>query len=914
MATAGKGKRRLSTSSEAPPSAKRSKLLEHKNLQQQLKLRDNRKNIIRLEDDVDRLNKSQIEFDHTISTVHRFWEQLNEDLIILSQRLLDDDSMRDEEEIDRSNNPLFQLLNPPASKQPVDESSPVDEKSKSAPEITLPTVSEDFEQELFHRCEFTKRVLESVVIALEYRRSESGHLRELLKKVAERAPQSVRVRSASGEPIVNAVITALSSEETVGTDEEGVAEFQCPPTDAAISSMAEDASSLRSENERLARERSALHVKLRRARSEGEEMQEKMIMFRTRASQIERESATLRVNLHRAERHLDMIELAPDTAQKIRERKKLKEEEEEESRKGSVKSEENSADQSTPLSTVPVSTPAPQPPVDSAVTEELRALVGQLELQLNVRASELSEVRQRASLLHNSSNDRDLVVAHVKGELSSAKKLVADQTRQVKELQNKLEMFGQQLEDQRIQDAQFHYKETESLQHRLAASQAELTEARATRAESDGRLAEVRAELEKARVTGGTKFMEEQKLMISAQHAELERIRKEMCDLKTEIGGPTSLNERAVAKKLESDAKSESSAQSEDLESGKPRSVLLKEMKVLKKKEHELRLMIQTLKSESKDSRDRTLLRFSERALLEEKKMMTADNEKLMKELTELKEECSKTGMADFKQKYEAQKETAEQFLSELDSIGQQYSEICDQNKRLEEQLHEREMSNAALMQEKVGRNFKSDRIKEENSTLKKKSHETTVAVKSLNTHVQALEDHVGQLKGETENLRSMCGDLRRQKELFRADTLDKSQRCSSMGAEVTELHRSYAEVLETLRDREKTVSEHEVKTGGLKEDLACAQRKIGILSGTVKPDELVDRREFTDVKMELDHCKRMLSCSVCSCRRNDTIITKCFHLFCSHCVRENLKSRIRKCPRCKKSFGQDDVRSIYWS
>ena len=63
-----------------------------------------------------------------------------------------------------------------------------------------------------------------------------------------------------------------------------------------------------------------------------------------------------------------------------------------------------------------------------------------------------------------------------------------------------------------------------------------------------------------------------------------------------------------------------------------------------------------------------------------------------------------------------------------------------------------------------------------------------------------------------------------------------------------------------------------------------------------------------------LDMTLTMLRCSVCKDRFKDCAITRCFHLFCKECIDENLRNRHRKCPACGEKFGQDDVKSIYFT
>jgi E3 ubiquitin-protein ligase BRE1 len=57
-----------------------------------------------------------------------------------------------------------------------------------------------------------------------------------------------------------------------------------------------------------------------------------------------------------------------------------------------------------------------------------------------------------------------------------------------------------------------------------------------------------------------------------------------------------------------------------------------------------------------------------------------------------------------------------------------------------------------------------------------------------------------------------------------------------------------------------------------------------------------------------------MLRCSVCKDRFKNAAITRCFHLFCKECIDENLRNRHRKCPACGEKFGQDDVKTLYFT
>lgn len=77
----------------------------------------------------------------------------------------------------------------------------------------------------------------------------------------------------------------------------------------------------------------------------------------------------------------------------------------------------------------------------------------------------------------------------------------------------------------------------------------------------------------------------------------------------------------------------------------------------------------------------------------------------------------------------------------------------------------------------------------------------------------------------------------------------------------------------------------------------------------TAATGELNDLERF-----ELKELQKLVNCSVCQDQRKNVLIGKCFHMFCRDCVDSNLKSRNRKCPTCKKMFGQDDVKAVWFT
>jgi E3 ubiquitin-protein ligase BRE1 len=112
------------------------------------------------------------------------------------------------------------------------------------------------------------------------------------------------------------------------------------------------------------------------------------------------------------------------------------------------------------------------------------------------------------------------------------------------------------------------------------------------------------------------------------------------------------------------------------------------------------------------------------------------------------------------------------------------------------------------------------------------------------------------------------------------------------------------------LREIEAENSKNFKELGALKRELQIANEDRALLQ---KRLTRLGSSASATYEEELLAYKKMLRCSVCDDRPKSAIITTCCHLFCRECINLNLKSRNRKCPGCKKMFGENDVHSVYF-
>jgi len=55
------------------------------------------------------------------------------------------------------------------------------------------------------------------------------------------------------------------------------------------------------------------------------------------------------------------------------------------------------------------------------------------------------------------------------------------------------------------------------------------------------------------------------------------------------------------------------------------------------------------------------------------------------------------------------------------------------------------------------------------------------------------------------------------------------------------------------------------------------------------------------------------LTCPTCKTNDKNTVLTKCFHVFCNDCIKKRYDARSRKCPKCNCGFGANDFHRLYF-
>ncbi|RLN95094.1 hypothetical protein BBJ28_00000114 [Nothophytophthora sp. Chile5] len=263
---------------------------------------------------------------------------------------------------------------------------------------------------------------------------------------------------------------------------------------------------------------------------------------------------------------------------------------------------------------------------------------------------------------------------------------------------------------------------------------------------------------------------------------------------------------------------------------------------------------------------------------LREHHARTADVDKLQVEAEEMKAAS------------EASREENDALVSEIETMAKDMEAMRHTRKKLVQQIDEKRSSCKKLHTLLSREEQAKAHCFEELAAARLQVSSLSTVHKHQKAFLEAAKEHVKTIEAERE-----ASDAEKRKVLREAEVAKKIYTTSA--AETTQRQQ------ELLQEKRRPCDKCET----YRKKAEQSERQLQSAKAATATGEVTDLERF-----ELRDLQKLVKCSVCQDRRKDVIITKCFHMFCKECVDNNLKSRNRKCPTCKKMFGQDDVKAVW--
>uniref|UniRef100_A0A8C9ZFJ9 E3 ubiquitin protein ligase n=1 Tax=Sander lucioperca TaxID=283035 RepID=A0A8C9ZFJ9_SANLU len=332
----------------------------------------------------------------------------------------------------------------------------------------------------------------------------------------------------------------------------------------------------------------------------------------------------------------------------------------------------------------------------------------------------------------------------------------------------------------------------------------------------------------------------------------------------------------------------------------------------------EMKLLLDMYKSAPKEQRDKVQLMAAERkskAEVDELRMRVRElEERERKESKKLADEdalrkirVAEETIEHLQKKLAATKQEEEALLSEMDVTGQAFEDMQEQNSRLLQQLREKDDANFKLMSERIKSNQIYKLLKEEKEELADQVLTFKTQVDAQLLVVQKLEEKEGVLQNTLAALEKELAVRTQALELNKRKAVEAAQLAEDLKVQLEHTQAKLKEIQVSVAENRTARERESSNLKRAQEDLSRLRRK---LEKQKKVEVYSDADEI--LQEEINQYKAKLRCPCCNTRDKETVLTKCFHVFCYECLKMRYDTRQRKCPKCNCAFGANDFHRIY--
>eukprot|EP00056_Hartaetosiga_gracilis_P016369 m.4824 g.4824 ORF g.4824 m.4824 type:complete len:723 (+) comp4011_c0_seq1:176-2344(+) len=248
-------------------------------------------------------------------------------------------------------------------------------------------------------------------------------------------------------------------------------------------------------------------------------------------------------------------------------------------------------------------------------------------------------------------------------------------------------------------------------------------------------------------------------------------------------------------------------------------------------------------------------------------------------------------------------KQSESALMNEIDATGESFDELQDQNDRLVKELKEKEARDLRNLEERVKSSQICANLQEEKRLLQREMEAKHKMREAEHHHYSTLSTSESRLREQFEGAMKKLQSLQTEHEGAKLTLSEEEQKLSDIKATLDQTVKQKDELNKTLQETQKeSADSKKALTDALEEKVALTTRVNALSNGSA--DEVLEA--------QVDQLSKKLKCSVCLTKEKNTIMLKCFHMFCGDCVQSRLDSRQRKCPQCSQPFGKGDYHRAY--
>uniref|UniRef100_A0A5S6PZU2 E3 ubiquitin protein ligase n=1 Tax=Trichuris muris TaxID=70415 RepID=A0A5S6PZU2_TRIMR len=263
--------------------------------------------------------------------------------------------------------------------------------------------------------------------------------------------------------------------------------------------------------------------------------------------------------------------------------------------------------------------------------------------------------------------------------------------------------------------------------------------------------------------------------------------------------------------------------------------------------------------------------------------------------------------IARLRRSVEESKKEEQSVVTEAESTGQAYEQALEQNTTLLNQIAQKD----ALITTKI---MEVARMTIEVQALQNETADLKAQVEALEQLLKTKDEQDILHQREVEMLHQNCKLLVNENRIREENLVisqwtmyDVARRSFSMKSKLRDLELQLEKAQLSLESKMAMIEKEQQARRTLQDEVFKLKRK---LEKVKKMGRLGPRDEV--LNEENRHLKELLTCPSCKVNRKDATLLKCFHVFCSSCLKKRYDTRQRKCPKCTQAFGINDIKRIF--
>ncbi|TPX45343.1 hypothetical protein SeMB42_g04043 [Synchytrium endobioticum] len=279
-----------------------------------------------------------------------------------------------------------------------------------------------------------------------------------------------------------------------------------------------------------------------------------------------------------------------------------------------------------------------------------------------------------------------------------------------------------------------------------------------------------------------------------------------------------------------------------------------------------------------------------------------------MNELTrQLKQHHEK--IKEYELKIDFYSRTETQLLAEVDNLFKAYRQLEEQNTNKVLQLNGKEEQILRLVAERTTLKQQLDKARKEMGNtqnlvmaLRRQSEKQLEMIKKAEEKEKV---HIQQVSTSERVAASATATA----EAHRKEAIRLKHQCDELNDKCEKMGQRFEELTAAMKKRTEEWEDERDAVRRAQEQAEVYKKRLE-LRETERP--IAAPASDSSMQRQLDEYRGLLLCRTCNVRFKDTVISKCWHVFCKECVDDVVNARSRKCPTCGNMFGKEDVKSIY--